>query len=184
MVPHGNLCRNAIILSVAVASTVWSLSAYGAPRFADGRWRLELNGFNVVDSSQYGDDDRFMSGSVEYEFPATHHIALGLRLIPLFLFPSDGDLYGAGGGVSGRIYQRGNEYTGFFGELELSAFWHDKHFRDDSSDIDFITEGGIGYQFAKVPVHLTLKFEHISNAGIGDHNGGLNGAGLGFGFTF
>jgi len=170
---------------VALAVIVLAMPAFGESRFDEGRWRLELTGLNVFDSpGRHKDGQRYFTGSVEYEFPVSRRGKLGLRLYPLFFHEGSHPIYGAGAGLSARVYQHAEEYTGLFGEVGVSALWHSREFHDNSTRVNFLSEAGIGYQFRKSDWHVTLKVEHISNAGLGGDNAGLNGVGLAVGYTF
>lgn len=155
-------------------------------KFDEGRWRLELSGGTGIHS---GSTDRqgniLVTGSAEYEFPATAHTTLGLRLLPLFVYDQDDyeTAVGGGFGLSGRLYQHAEEYRGWFGELEVSALGHDGKLRGNSASLNFLTGVGVGYKF-KSHWHATLRYEHISNAGLGENNAGANSIGLAFGYTF
>ncbi|HNR31226.1 MAG TPA: acyloxyacyl hydrolase [Candidatus Hydrogenedentes bacterium] len=160
--------------------------AYGDVKFDEGRWRLELSGARGIHSgSTDREGDTLVTGSVEYEFPASARTTLGLRLLPLFIYDQDDyeTVVGGGFGLSGRLYQHAAEYRGWFGELGVSALAHDGKIRRNSSNVNFLTGVGVGYQF-KSNWHATLRYEHLSNAGLGDHNAGVNTVGLAFGFTF
>lgn len=174
-----------LVLTALVAAGL--ASAAGADiKFDQGRWRLELSGSAGIHS---GSTDRggdiLATGSLEYEFPASKRTTLGLRLLPLFMYAQDDDdnVLGAGFGLAGRIYQHAEEYRGWFGELELSALGHDDKFEGNSANLNFLTGVGVGYKF-KSNWHAALRYEHISNAGLGENNAGANTVGLAVGFTF
>lgn len=175
--------RSALMVLVAIGI---SIGASADIQFDQGRWRLELSGSAGIHS---GSTDRqgnvLATGSLEYEFPASKRTTLGLRLLPLFLYAQDDDdnVFGAGFGLTGRIYQHAEEYRGWFGELELSALGHDEKIEGNSANLNFLTGVGIGYKF-KSNWHAALRYEHISNAGLGEHNAGANAVGLAVGFTF
>lgn len=173
------------VLTVLLA--VGLVGAAGADlKFDQGRWRLELSGSAGIHSgSTDRQGDVLATGSLEYEFPASKRTTLGLRLLPLFMYAQDDDdnVFGAGFGLTGRIYQHAEEYRGWFGELELSALGHDDKIEGNSANLNFLTGVGVGYKF-KSNWHTTLRYEHISNAGLGEHNAGANTVGLAVGFTF
>jgi len=145
----------------------------------DGRWRLELSGIRTIECC---DEAWYGTASAEYELPAYPHGKLGLRMYPAFIYGSE-PILGAGLGVATRVYQRGDTYDGLFGEVGVSALWHSHHFEDNSCRVNFLSEAGVGYKFPD-GWHVTLKIEHISNGGLGEHNGGLNGLGIAAGYTF
>lgn len=164
---------------LAAMFLVCAVPARGEVRFDEGSWRLELTGLKSLDGDNY-----CTTGSVEYEFPASAHGKLGLRMYPLFFFGSDDPAYGAGAGVSARVYQKADEYSGLFGEVGVSALWISRDLHHNSSRLNFLSEAGIGYKFPSSGWHVALKAEHISNAGLGSKNSGLDGIGLAAGFTF
>jgi len=155
--------------------------------FDDGRWRAEVGastGFHSGRRSRTG--DALVTGNVEYEWPVFARCTLGLRAYPLFLYhqndPSD-TLWGGGVGGVGRVYQRAGERNGWFGEAGAGVIWHTNHIEGNSATMDFLLEGGVGYQF-KNDWHVTLQALHLSNAGLSDDNAGANSLGLAVGFTF
>lgn len=155
--------------------------------FSDGRWRTEVGvgtGFHSGRRSRTGDIQ--VTGNVEYEWPVFARCTLGLRAYPLFLYkqndPND-TLWGGGIGGVGRVYQRAGERNGWFGEAGAGVIWHTNHVEGNSATMDFLLEGGIGYQF-KNNWHVTLQATHISNAGLSDDNAGANTLGMAVGFTF
>ena len=144
-----------------------------------------MSGLNVFDSvGRHKDGQHYFTGSVEYEFPVSKHGKLGLRLYPLFFHEGSDPIYGAGAGLSARLYQHADDYDGLFGEVGVSALWHSREFYDNSTRVNFLSEAGIGYQFPKTDWHVTLKVEHLSNGGLGSENAGINGVGLALGYTF
>lgn len=174
-------------------------------QFNEGHWRLELSGGLGIDSgSEDRSGDVLIQGSAEYEFPATRRLTLGLRLLPIMVYtqddeskdhrwhdwwhhedrPDDGDtVVGAGFGFTTRVYQKAEEYRGLFFEVEAMALLHGGEFDGNNSNFNFLTGAGIGYKF-KNDWHTVLKYEHISNAGIGEHNRGTNLISLGVGYSF
>jgi hypothetical protein len=163
-----------------------STAANGDIRFHEGHWRLELDGaLGTHSGSTDRSDDFLLTGTVDYEFPATAHTTLGLRLLPLFIHDQDKEdtVWGAGFGFTGRLYQKKDDYAGLFGEIEATAVVHSEQFVGNESNLNFMTGFGLGYQFRN-KVHLVMKYRHISNAGLGDKNQGINTLGLGIGFSF
>lgn len=174
-----------LVSTVALALGL-ATSAVADIKFDQGRWRLEMSGSAGIHSgSTDRGGDLVASGSLEYEFPASRRTTLGLRLLPLFMYAQDDDdnVFGAGFGLAGRLYQHAEEYRGWFGELEVSALGHDDKIEGNSASLNFLTGVGVGYKF-KNNWHATLRYEHISNAGLGEHNAGANAVGLAVGFTF
>lgn len=155
--------------------------------FHDGRWRTEVGvstGFHSGRRSRTGDME--VTGNVEYEWPLYARCTLGLRAYPLFLYKQedpDTTLYGGGIGAVGRIYQRAGERNGWFGEAGAGVIWHANHIDGNSATMDFLLEGGVGYQF-KNDWHVTAQVSHVSNAGLSDDNAGANTLGLAIGYTF
>ncbi len=192
---------------LAIAGLVVSLAPgafAGDAGFRDGHWRTEIAVGTGVDS---GSTDRagdiLVVGSVEWEFPVTDHIALGLRLLPLVTYAQDNEhnddwfedvfhgnddydgdtVWGAGFGFATRFYQIAKEQRGVFFEIEANALFHGNEFNGNGSNVNFLTGAGLGYKFKK-PFHVTARFEHISNAGLDDDNSGVNAATLAFGYSF
>lgn len=81
-----------VLLAGLVAAALLSPSALAEGGFGDGRWRLELTAQTGIDS---GSTDRAGDvlglSTVEYEFPVTGHVAVGLKLHPLFAYSQDSD---------------------------------------------------------------------------------------------
>lgn len=171
--------------------------------FSEGRWRLELSGGPALqEGGRDRDGDYFVSGTVDYEIPATPHTTLSLRGMPLFVYeqdevsydslkemlrkhesPHEDTVIGAGFGLAGRVYQKADVYEGFFAELELLALGHAGKIEGDDSNIDFLSGIGVGYQFNSNWEAL-VRFEHISNAGLATPNSGVNAVRLGVGYRF
>lgn len=157
-------------------------------RIQDASWRFELTGAGGLpaDSSRgaRGGDIMF-TGTVDYEIPFMAHGALGPRLMPVFVYDQhrENTVVGGGGGLAFRCYHVKNEQRGFFLEGEALVLGHYHRFRADSSHVDFITGGGVGYK-CKAGWHAIVKFEHISNAGLGKDNAGINLIGVGTGWSF
>lgn len=174
------------ITVLSVCTVMLATAAYADLDFDAGRWRLEISGAKGIHSgSRDRTGDFLVTGSVEYEFPATPHTKLGLRMLPLFLYDPDeyATVAGAGFGLSGRLYQHAEEYRGLFAELEASAVLHDDKIVGNSANLNFLTGVGIGYKFRN-DLHAAIRYEHISNAGLGHQNAGANTVGLAIGFTF
>jgi hypothetical protein len=185
---YGVLPKLYIVFALALLCITASAPAYAA---ADGksdgmatRLRLEVSGYRAFDGGQ-ANGDYYISGAVELEMPVVQHASLGLRVLPLFLYPDKGDsadIYGIAAGVGGRLYTS-PENRGLFFEAGAAALWSLDEFRLKSSRVGFLGDCGIGYEF-KCGVHVSVKAEHISDTGIGDVEGGTNGLGLATGFSF
>lgn len=155
---------------------------------AEGRWRVEGQGFVTFDTSRTEHEgDLFFTGSVEYEMPVLSRGAVGVRFYPLFLLdPHTGSretVFGTAAGVTGRVYQKAEVRKGWFAEAGVSALWHSRYFEGNGSRINFMSEFGVGYHFEN-DVHLSGKYSHISNAGMKKDNAGVNGVGLAVGYSF
>lgn len=192
--------RQASMGALAVVALVMALPAWGELDFEAGKWRLELSGLSGVHSgSTDRSGDLLVTGTVDYEFPATEHTTLGLRLMPLFLYGQDapddccwdddndneydgGTVWGAGVGLTGRLYVKG-DYRGLFFEGQANVVVHDEKVVGNSANVNFLTGVGMGYKF-QCDWHVVVKYEHISNADLGDENDGANVLGLGVGYTF
>jgi len=202
MVLRLNSC--AVTCVLAAMLSVFAMPAYAGLDIEAGRWRLELNNdFGVHQGGRDRSGDYSIHAVVEYEVPATSRVTLGLRLMPLFLYTQEderdgglldrwlnderyedgGTVYGAGVGLSARIYQVKDEYRGFFGELAVTALGHGNEFNGNNSNLNFLTTVGVGYQF-KSDWHLQVHYQHISNASLGSHNSGANSLGIGIGYRF
>jgi hypothetical protein len=175
-------------LSMASFLLVTIVPAHAEIAWGDGSWQLELSG---GPGTKLGSSDRtgdlLFKGTVEYEIPATKHLTLGLRLLPLFVLEQDGasddTVYGAGAGLGGRLYCKASEYKGFFAEANVHALGHKNRIAGNSSNINFLTGLGVGYKFQQ-GWHTVLRWEHISNANLGEENAGMDAVTLGVGFTF
>ncbi len=170
---------------------------------AEGGWRLELSGGTALDSSNLDrSGDLLITGYLDYEIPTTSHTTLIIRTMPLFVYEQQDTLeswwnelvserdidyddlvWGAGAGLAGRLYSKADEHQGFFLELEALAFVHTGEIEGDDSSIDFLTGVGLGYQF-RSNWQALVRVEHISNAGLGDLNAGVNAVKLGLGYRF
>jgi hypothetical protein len=174
------------ILFLGASAPSWAQNTTGGNKY-DGpgpRLRLELSGYRDVNGGKVN-GDYYISGAVELELPIVHHASLGLRLLPLLLYPNQADhpdIYGVAAGVGGRLYT-GRDNTGLFVEAGAAALWNMDKFKIDNSRLGFLGDCGIGYQFQS-GFHLTLKAQRISETGIADFEHGTTGVGGAFGFSF
>ncbi|MBI5091688.1 MAG: acyloxyacyl hydrolase [Candidatus Hydrogenedentes bacterium] len=176
---------SAVVLVTTVAAVAVSAHADDGES-SSGRWRLELQGMKAF-TEDHSDRNgpAYYAASAEYEWPMLKRCTLGLRLYPLFVYPGhDSTNYGAGAGVAGRIYQNADVRDGLFVEGGVSALVTGQEFERDNSKLNFLSELGVGYQFPRNNWHIAVKLEHISNAGLGPDNRGINAVGLGLGYTF
>lgn len=155
-----------------------------------GRWRLEsavMAGVHSGSRSRKGDIN--VTASIEYEMPAWKRASFGIRFMPLFLYDEKRDdddsqtIYGAGLGLMTRIYSNAETRSGFFAEAGASLVGQSDKFEGNSGSANFLTELGVGYQW-QAGWHVTVKAQHLSNAGLAEHNSGVNAVGMGVGFTF
>lgn len=159
-------------------------------QFDEGWWRLELSGVPEASGDPVDrDGDYYLMGSAEYEFKAFHRSTFGLRLMPLFYYYEDdgggaGSIFGAGGGVRYRMYWDAETRSGLYLELGVSAFGHTEKFEGNSTHLNFLSEGGIGYQFRNTPWNLGVRYTHISNAALGSENKEIQGFALALGYRF
>jgi hypothetical protein len=169
----------------------------------EGLWRVELNNdFGVHQGSRDRSGDYSVNAVVEYEIPATPRATLGLRMLPLFVYDQNGGddyrsfrrifqeegegggtVWGGGFGIGGRVYQVKDEYRGWYGEATVSTLFHAEKFNGNSSNLNFVTGLGVGYQF-KSDWHVQVHYQHISNGSLGDENSGANALGFGIGYRF
>ena len=179
------MAKRMLVLGIALVAIGMALPAAAGLRFGEGHWRLELSGtagINLGGESRPGDKKLHLT--VEYEFPAAQRLTLGLRLTPLFYYGgADEDVFGVGVGLSMRLYQKKESYSGLYGELHIDALGHANHFEANDSNLNFQSGVGVGYQFDS-GWHLMLQYEHISNASLYDRNSGTNTIGLALGFRF
>lgn len=170
-----------LALTVLGTATGWAAD--------DAGWRLELSGGPTVagGSHQHRDGDYMIKTIAEYEMPVCPHLTLGLRLLPAFVYEQkeggDSSVWGAGVGVAARGYLSRDSYQGLFGELGAHAIGHEGRFVDNGSNLNFLLDAGVGWQF-NCGLFLVTRFEHISNANITHHNGATNLVTLGLGYRF
>jgi hypothetical protein len=156
--------------------------------FSDGNWRAEISvGTGIHSGRQSRSGDMLYMGNVEYEFPIYARTTLGLKAYPLFVYDQDdGDadtVVGGGIGIGARYYFGEGDRSGWFGEATVAALGHSNEFEGNSSNFNFMTGVGLGYEFQN-DWHVTAQFHHFSNAGFGDSNSGTNTLGLGIGYSF
>jgi hypothetical protein len=151
------------------------------------RWRVEFTAWNGIKlGSVERGDDRSLSFAVEREVPISDRITTGVRLFPLFVYSEDRSnetIFGAGAGVQLRLYFKKNRYRGMYLEGGTSFLLHSEKFERNSTQWNFMSEAGLGYQFER-GITVAVKYRHISNAGLGDRNSGIDALGLGVGFAF
>lgn len=180
--------RSRMVLCLLVLFVGFALPA-GAEglKFKDGEWRIEVNAVGGVYSGKVErDGDSFYTASVEYAWPIHARATLGLRCYPLFIYHQHGDretLYGGGLGLALRVFKNKETHTGYYGEGAAAVIGHAGRIEGNESNVDFLLEAGIGYQFEN-RWHAALKYQHISNGGCSGRNAGANGVGLAFGYTF
>ncbi len=192
----------AIVVGVAAQA-----ASGGDLRWDDGTWRLELSGFAGIHQGRHDrSGETNVNATIDYETPLWKRNTLGLRLQPLFYYDQDkdngkhfgevgylkdfwfdkykdNDVFGAAIGPVFRVYRNAEERNGLFGELAFTALIHSDEFDGNASRLNFISSAGVGYKF-KNDWHVTAIWRHISNAGIGSQNSGVNGLGIGIGYSF
>ncbi len=155
-------------------------------KWEDGRLRIEGQAWAGTRSGRRSrSDDVAVAGIIEKEFALGTKLAVGVRAIPLFYYDehrTDEEIWGAGGGVSIRYYTSESQ-DGWFIEYSESLIAHSDKFRGNSGSLNFMSEVGVGYEFDN-NWHIAAKWRHLSNAGIADKNSGINGVGIGIGFSF
>jgi len=196
-----------------VLAVVLGFSTAAHADFQDGRWRLQVRVQTGVDSGGVErSGDVLALTTVEYEVPLTSHVCYSLKLDPVFAYGQEsrdintildskrgvdldkidfdfddergGDtVVGAGFGLGLRVYQKAEEKRGIFLDLGVHTLLHAGEFNGNTSNINFMSGLGLGYQF-KNGLSTQLHFDHISNAGLGDENSGTNVFGVGFGYRF
>jgi len=181
------------VLSVFAALATTPADARGLD-FDEGRVRIEVAGAcNLYSGKTDRDGDYYLTGSIEYETPVLERLTLGLRFMPAFLYHEHRDkcegassetIYGAGLGVTARVYQNKGDRDGLFGEAGAAALWHSRYFERNTSRVNFVTEIGVGYKFPERNWHVGVKFQHASNGGLASRNAGINGLALAVGYTF
>lgn len=152
------------------------------------RWRIELTGSTAYHSGHHSrSGDLGLRSNVDYEIPVLKHMTVAPRIIPLMYYNEGGDghntLWIFGFGVVLRGYSNGEEQRGWYGEGGLHLLAQTGRFEGNSGAFNFMEEVGFGYMF-KNGVHAAIKVNHISNAGLADHNAGINNIGLGLGYSF
>lgn len=171
-----------------VVGLLSGLPAQGRPiEVEEGWWRLELQGVGVIHSKKTDrEGDAFVTGNVEYEMPtALDHLTVGVRAYPLFVYKAEDDMiYGVAAGLTLRLYVDAEAREGMYAEAGVSVLWHSRHFSENSSRVNFLDELGVGYKFRESPWNVSVKYQHISNAGLGSENAGVNSFSLGVGYRF
>jgi hypothetical protein len=182
------MSRSGRLLGALVFFTLFfaASAANGGMQFSQGWWKAEVTGglgLDITTIDRGGD----ILGTivVEYEFPAGSRFTLGLRLIPLLLYEQDEDetIWGGGFGVASRYYFREREYRGWYIELEGHSIVHEKKISANTSNFNFLIGGGLGYRFRN-DWHGAVKFEHISNGGLGTRNQATNTISFALGYSF
>lgn len=161
-------------------------------QWEDGRNRIEIQGWTGSRSGRRSrSDDISIVGSIEREFRLNHKLTVGARVIPLFYYRADSnvqdnfpdtDIWGAGFGVTFRYYFK-EAQDGFFLETAESVIGQSEEFSGNSASMNFMIELGVGYEFDN-NWHVSGRWRHLSNAGLAEHNAGVNAFGLGVGLSF
>ncbi len=186
------LCLSLLTIAILLSSGQAMADCGLFKRFDDGWWRVEMNGVAGLPASHSSrDGDFLLSGSVEYEWPTEtwERATLGLRAYPLFAYHEEAEsrdhtIYGGAIGITGRAYRNKEQHDGLFAELAGAALYQSREFERNTSRFNFCAELGVGYKFPESHWHVTAKFVHISNGGLGSRNSGVNGLGLAVGRSF
>ena len=153
-----------------------------------GWWRVDADamaGLYSGNADRVG--DLYAALNIEYEFPCLSFGTLALQAVPVFAYMSDADgtddVNGGALGFVYRVYADRAGRTGWFAGLGSSVLLHDPEFAGNSSNVNFLSSLSLGYAWPR-GWHLAAKASHISNAGLGDENAGINCLGLSFGRSF
>jgi hypothetical protein len=187
---HRNLTLCARMAPTLIALSLWTadvaLSA-DAP-FENGWWKTEVVagiGFDASTVNRAG--DRLVTALVEYEVPVARRYTLGLGMIPLLWYESrrenGEEVVGGGLGLSGRRYRLDGKYRGWYVEAKGYCILLDPEIPANTSKFNFFIGGGLGYRFQN-HWQTAVKFEHISNGGLGSRNQSLNTISLSLGYNF
>jgi len=155
---------------------------------AHARVRVELTATTAYHSGHHSRTGDFgLRTNVDYEIPVHKHITVAPRIIPLMYYNENGDgdstLFAFGIGFVLRGYSNGEEQRGWFGEGGVHLIGQTGKFEGNTGSFNFMEELGFGYMFES-GWHAAVKVNHISNAGLANHNSGVNNVGLGIGFSF
>ena len=159
--------------------------------FSEGNLRMELLSTSGIWGNQWPqhEEDYFIIGSVEYEWPIHPHSSFSLRGYPLFFYNrhrtdklDSKNVYGVAFGPALRVYQETNK-TGFFAEFGSSALWHSNYLPGNGSKLNFISDIGFGYQLNE-NVSICAKYFHLSNAGLDELNSGFDALAITVGYRF
>lgn len=169
-------------LTIAACCRAERCESYG------GVWRADIEGARETRSGKGGrDGDSFVAVAIEREWPVFDRAAVGVRVRPLFAYFQHKDssmIYGTAIGVTARMYGRKHNRTGPFIETGCSALWHSHHFTENGSRVNLWSEIGAGYQFSSFPWYVTIKWHHMSNAGLRNDNAGVDGCTISAGCRF
>lgn len=153
-----------------------------------GRLRVEADVANTIDTDAKSyDGDLYGTVCLEYEWPLFARVGLGIQGYPLFAYRADIDhdtIYGLAAGLALRVYQHKGSLSGLYAEAGTAALVTNKRFAASDSDLNFLSQLGVGYQFKMVGLNLSLKYQHLSNAGISDYNPGVDAVAVGVGYRF
>ncbi|HOK08266.1 MAG TPA: acyloxyacyl hydrolase [Candidatus Hydrogenedens sp.] len=149
--------------------------------------RIRLGFENMFHAGEASDkaDEIFFNPTIDIEKKVSPRTALSLRCIPAFFYIQDKNIeevFGAGVGGTIRIYIK-KEERGFFSEIHEVILFHKNKFEGNSSNINFYSSLGIGYQFNK-EWDILFQLGHISNADLKENNKGTDLMGIGIGYTF
>lgn len=157
-----------------------------------GWWRGEFASSTGTIGNQWPDreEDYLLLASADYEWPVGPRTTLAARGYPVFFYNLRGSepdrtdhIYGAGLGAALRFYSRQIRAKGLYFELSSAAVWHEEHLPSNGSSLNFLSGGGLGYDFGN-DWAATVKILHLSNGGLDDENSGLNTAMIGISKTF
>lgn len=182
--------------AITAAALMWGISA-DADSVLDwdrSQWRLDISGLSGLDTGRESRSGDFNANIVaEYEVPFTGRDAFqerstfGFRLRPLFYYRQndggDENIFGAAAGFSLRVYQHRESRTGIFGEIAEEFLLQSGKFEDSSTHFNFLNQFSVGYQ-SENDWFIGARIAHMSNAGLGDRNAGVDMVGVFGGITF
>jgi hypothetical protein len=145
--------------------------------FNKGQWSVDL--YSCYTQPLYDDRQRFIAAEVGVDYALINHVTVSIEVNGYYLRQPGTNGGGGGFNVRGRYEFLRFEPVSLFVDGSLGLIESDYPVPDDATHFNFCESLGVGFIAPIVPPRVFLeagaRFEHISNAGLSQHNSGYEG---------